>query len=34
MFEVLAAHYNEIKTPLDYFGESKYQVTRLLMILL
>ena len=25
MFEVLASHYNEIKTPIDYFGESKYQ---------
>lgn len=24
MFEVLATHYSEIKTPIDYFGESKY----------
>ena len=25
MFEVLSKHYTEIKTPIDYLGESKYQ---------
>jgi hypothetical protein len=25
MFEVLSRHYSEIKTPIDYLGESKYQ---------
>ncbi len=26
MLEVLASRYDEIRTPIDYFGESKYQV--------
>jgi len=25
MFETLAKNYDEIKTPIDYFGESKYR---------
>jgi hypothetical protein len=25
MFEVLSRHYSEIKTPIDYLGETKYQ---------
>ena len=25
MLEVLAQNYDDIKTPIDYFGESKYQ---------